>query len=266
MVMFTVDKPSSAAWYSMVLRAAKPLWVPRHTVAVPAVNSAVFRVGDFQVRIGEVKQTAPQTRTRGTIVEIEYTDPSVRHRRRRQPRRHTQHGDGGAASDTTDSEMRDDPLLEESSDAESEGSFGVFEETGSGHGASSAGPTNIDGTDDGDGSLAAGAIEPVTDPARQPRLRASKAPTSLSILTQEDWEIGEVLIREFWKRFAVPNAREYIRVKDVGLESSLARERGVARLTATTDAPGGTTKAAGLDGVAGADLARQYMEAFRFNR
>jgi hypothetical protein len=77
--------------------------------------------------------------------------------------------------------------------------------------------------------------------------------------TDEDWRIGAMLIREFWSRIAVPGAREAILVPGVGTESRNAIKRGKRRLT--TDEAG-----VGHDGIAGVDLARQYMEAFRFNR
>ncbi|KAI5300856.1 hypothetical protein KEM56_002147 [Ascosphaera pollenicola] len=183
MIMVSVDTASLNTFYAMTLRAAHPLWVPRHTVTVPASSSSVFEMSDFVVRIGEVKQTAPATRTRGIIVEIEYT--------------------GFSKSN------KDTPWP----------------------------PLSYDSDSDGD----ADNEEPV-------------------LLTPQNWDVGEQLIREFWKRFAVPGAREYIRVKYIGEEARLARQRGVKRLTTWRGAKPPS------DGITGVDLARQYMEVFRFSR
>lgn len=40
-------------------------------------NGAVYDVGDFRVRLGDVRQTFPTARVRGTVVEIEWRGPSV---------------------------------------------------------------------------------------------------------------------------------------------------------------------------------------------
>lgn len=45
------------------------------TVAVP--NGVVYDVGDFRVRMGDVRQTFPAGRVRGTVVEVEWRGPSV---------------------------------------------------------------------------------------------------------------------------------------------------------------------------------------------
>lgn len=184
MVMVTVDTPSLYNFYTMIVRAANPLWMPRHTVTVPHASSAVFELENFVVRIGEVKQTAPATRTRGVIVEIDYK-----------------------ISSSPDDDEEDETW-----------------------------PLDYDDTLDD---------------------HQSKDPV---LLTPEDWETGESVIREFWKRFAVPGAREYIRVKHIGEEARLARQQGLKRLT--------TWKGSNppSDGITGVDLARQYMEAFRIGR
>lgn len=44
-------------------------------MAVPA--GVVYDVGDFRVRMGDVRQTYPTARIRGTVVEIEWRGPSV---------------------------------------------------------------------------------------------------------------------------------------------------------------------------------------------
>lgn len=45
------------------------------TMAVPA--GVVYEIGDFRVRMGDVRQTYPTARVRGTVVEIEWRGPSV---------------------------------------------------------------------------------------------------------------------------------------------------------------------------------------------
>lgn len=77
--------------------------------------------------------------------------------------------------------------------------------------------------------------------------------------TVEDWRDGETMIREFWGRFAVPGAKEAIRVPGLMTEVGRARQGGTKRVT-TTDAGMFNT------GIAGTDLARQYMEVLRLNR
>lgn len=44
-------------------------------MAVPA--GVVYEIGDFRVRMGDVRQTYPTARVRGTVVEIEWRGPSV---------------------------------------------------------------------------------------------------------------------------------------------------------------------------------------------
>ena len=81
--------------------------------------------------------------------------------------------------------------------------------------------------------------------------------STLPAISMEDWEIGEILIREFWARFSVNGAKEAIRVPDVGKEIREGAEERKSN-------PG--KKIGKGDEHAGVDLARQYMEIFRFNR
>jgi hypothetical protein len=84
-------------------------------------------------------------------------------------------------------------------------------------------------------------------------------PLPREIATEEDWEVGETIIREFWSRFAVEGAKEAIRSPGIGKEAREAARKRKKRLT--TEDVGEAN-----DGLAGVDLARQYMEIFRFNR
>jgi hypothetical protein len=84
-------------------------------------------------------------------------------------------------------------------------------------------------------------------------------PLPREVVTEEDWEVGEALIREFWSHFKVEGSKEAIRVPDIGKEVREAARKGRKRLT-TIDVGEAN------DGIAGVDLARQYMDIFRFNR
>jgi len=75
MVMTTVPLPSTNALYQHFVHACQPFWCPRHTTAVP--NGMVYEIGDFRVRVGDVRQTQPTARVRGTVVEIEWRGPSL---------------------------------------------------------------------------------------------------------------------------------------------------------------------------------------------
>ncbi|PGH21647.1 hypothetical protein AJ80_03080 [Polytolypa hystricis UAMH7299] len=196
--MMTMDPPSYTSFYTLTLQICEPLWCPRHTVTVP--SGIVFEVSDFRIRIGDVRQTAPVTRVRGTIVEIEYRGPSSNR----------------AMPDV-------EALLEQ------------------------VGPHGI--------MFAHAQQAPATSSAAA----AAAADTSEPFLTDEDWTIGETLIREFWSRFAIEGAREAIRVPDLGKESREAQSLGKTRLTTAAARPGN-------NGITGVDLARQYMEVLRFNR
>ncbi|OJD21750.1 hypothetical protein ACJ73_06907 [Blastomyces percursus] len=202
--MMILDYPSYLSFHAITLRACEPLWCPRHAITVP--NGNHFEIGDFRIRIGDVRQTAPQTRMRGTIVEIEYRGPA---------------GAVSAAGSEIDSGETWPPSV-------------IDGDIDLGH-----------GTGDEDGIL-------------YPQLEtlSPSSPSALveDIPTDEDWGVGEVLIREIWSRFAVEGAREVIRVPHLGKEAREARRLGKLGDRAVNAR------------IAGADLARQYMEVFRFNR
>ncbi|PYH80852.1 hypothetical protein BO82DRAFT_355077 [Aspergillus uvarum CBS 121591] len=75
MVMTTVPLASSSTLFYHFGYACQPFWCHRHTVTVP--GGAVYDVGDFRVRVGDVRQTQPAARIRGTVVEIEWRGPSL---------------------------------------------------------------------------------------------------------------------------------------------------------------------------------------------
>lgn len=75
MVMTTVPPSTYGTLFQHFTYACQPIWCHRLTVAVP--NGVVYDVGDFRVRLGDVRQTYPTARARGTIVEIEWRGPSV---------------------------------------------------------------------------------------------------------------------------------------------------------------------------------------------
>ncbi|KAK2813359.1 hypothetical protein FQN50_000674 [Emmonsiellopsis sp. PD_5] len=191
--MMILDIPSYRSLYTITVQACEPLWCHRHTVIVQ--TGLVFEVSDFRIRIGEVRQSQPVTRLRGTIVEIEYRGPATVH--------------------------------------SNNNSITTGEQT-----ATSGMGIDIDADD--------GIIYPDLETASDIE----------EIPTDEDWEVGEELIRELWGRFSVEGAREVIRggVPHLGKEAREARAAG--RL--------GDKEVNGR--IAGVDLARQYMEVFRFNR
>jgi hypothetical protein len=75
MVMTTVPLQSYSMLFHHFVYACQPFWCHRHTVAVP--NGFVYDVGDFRVRIGDVRQTQPTGRARGTVVKVEWQGPSL---------------------------------------------------------------------------------------------------------------------------------------------------------------------------------------------
>ncbi|KAJ5549843.1 Mediator complex subunit Med20 [Penicillium sp. DV-2018c] len=75
MVMTTIPPASYGTLFQHFTYACQPFWSHRFTLAVP--NGVVYDVGDFRVRLGDVRQTVPTARVRGTVVEIEWRGPSV---------------------------------------------------------------------------------------------------------------------------------------------------------------------------------------------
>jgi hypothetical protein len=75
MVMTTIPPASYGTLFQHFTYACQPFWSHRLTLAVP--NGVVYDVGDFRVRLGDVRQTVPTARVRGTVVEIEWRGPSV---------------------------------------------------------------------------------------------------------------------------------------------------------------------------------------------
>ncbi|KDB26287.1 hypothetical protein H109_01913 [Trichophyton interdigitale MR816] len=177
----TFDPQSYLSFFSMTTKFFQPLWNHRYTVVV--TSGEVYEVGDFRVRIGEVRQTMPRPRLRGAIVEIEYRGPG---QRQSQP-------------DLT--------------------------------------------------------REPEEDWDLAPPL-PHYPPREVIIPTDEDWELGVMLIRELWDNFSIPGASESIQVPGLGLERREYFGKGGA--SAHT-----ARKKASLVGV---DLARQYMDVFKFYR
>ncbi|KAH8704155.1 mediator complex, subunit Med20 [Talaromyces proteolyticus] len=208
MVMSPVPITSSAELFRHFVRACEPLWCHRHTVTV---TGAIYDVGDFRVRLGEVRQTQPQARPRGTIMEVEWKGPSV---------------------------------------IASAGALMAVE----------------DGLAD---------IEPSVD--------ISYVPTEEEV-NAEYADIAQ-LIREFWARLAIQDktARESILVPDLGKEvkerfnqrrqpgwyerEAQRRQKRLEALLLDRSWGGVSSLPEKEDDMdTGVDLARQYMELFRFNR
>ncbi|KAJ5155231.1 Mediator complex subunit Med20 [Penicillium capsulatum] len=75
MVMTTVPPTAFGTLFQHFTYACQPSWCHRLTVGVP--NGVVYDIGDFRVRLGDVRQTYPTARARGTLVEIEWRGPSI---------------------------------------------------------------------------------------------------------------------------------------------------------------------------------------------
>ncbi|KAJ5959188.1 Mediator complex subunit Med20 [Penicillium vulpinum] len=75
MVMTTIPPSSYGTLFHHFTYACQPFWCHRLTLTVP--NGIVYEVGDFRVRLGDVRQTFPTARVRGTVIEIEWRGPSV---------------------------------------------------------------------------------------------------------------------------------------------------------------------------------------------
>lgn len=224
MIMRTVPLPSYGALFQHFVRACEPMWCHRHTVSVPA--GIVYDVGDFRVRMGDVRQTQPVARLRGTVVEIEWRGPSVVQSLTRSA---WNSNNGGQQQQQEEEEKEED-----------------------GDGSDSG----IDLTFSADHYL----------------------PDESAI--DEEYRSTAQLIREFWARWGIDGAREAILVPDVGREVKEQRRRlregkGVTRKGHQRKKAAEGTRGWGWgwgdqeedpDPTAGVDLARQYMEIFRFNR
>jgi hypothetical protein len=75
MLMTTVPHSSYTTLFQHFTYACQPFWCHRLTVVVQ--NGVFYDIGDFRVRLGDVRQTYPTNRVRGTVVEIEWRGPSV---------------------------------------------------------------------------------------------------------------------------------------------------------------------------------------------
>lgn len=195
MVMTTVPLPSCNALFQHFGYACQPFWCHRHTVTVP--GGVVYDVGDFRVRVGDVRQTQPAARVRGTVVEIEWRGPCI-----------------------VD--------------------------------AISAPRNSSDGqiADDGDSGIDMAFPDAIEDADIDAEYAAIAA-----------------LIREFWARLGIEGAREAILLPDVGKEAKdrLRRLKQKGRNTVSNEASLQQAEE-DPDPDAGVDVARQFMEIFRFNR
>lgn len=75
MLMTTVPHSSYTTLFQHFTYACQPFWCHRLTVVVQ--NGVFYDIGDFRVRLGDVRQNYPTNRVRGTVVEIEWRGPSV---------------------------------------------------------------------------------------------------------------------------------------------------------------------------------------------
>lgn len=203
MIMTTIPLPSSVTLFQHFVYACQPFWSHRHTHVVP--GGMVYDIGDFRVRIGDVRQTQPVARIRGTVVEVEWRGPSL-----------------------LDSLVQNHHSVTE---------------------------TQENGEDDDSGiDMGLGLIE-------EADVDAEFAATA-------------GLIREFWERLGVEGAREAILAPDVGKEiKERLRRWKVLQQEGKKDVGGhGVGEGNGQlldedpDPQAGVDVARQFMEIFRFNR
>ncbi|KAJ5899758.1 hypothetical protein N7495_004502 [Penicillium taxi] len=75
MQMTTLPMSSFGTMFQHFTYACQPFWCHRITFAVPA--GIIYDVGDFRIRLGDVRQTFPTARVRGTVLEIEWRGPSI---------------------------------------------------------------------------------------------------------------------------------------------------------------------------------------------
>ena len=183
----------------------------------------VYDIGDFRVRLGDVRQTQPVARVRGTVVEIEWRGPSVVDSIL-DSRGNSQQTAGRKDQYNGHVDMRN-------------GNYG-------------------NGDEDGDSG-----IDVTFSSIEEADIDAEYA----TIAT---------LIREFWARFGIEGAREAILVPDVGKEvkwrlqmlGKQQQQQQQQQQQGLEGEDGGQPPDEDPDADAGVDVARQFMEIFRFNR
>lgn len=206
MVMTTVPLASSGTLFQHFMYAAQPLWCHRHSVAVP--GGTVYDVGDYRVRVGDVRQTQPTGRVRGTVVEIEWRGPSLVRMiaAQMQSMRYSSNSASRKAA-------RDGPRHD---------------------------------ADDDDSAIGLVFAEGIEEADIDAEYAATTA-----------------LIREFWAKLGIEGAREAMVLPDVGKEvKGMLRKlkQGSQGVSSRGEKDGDP------DPEAGVDVARQFMEIFRFNR
>ncbi|RDW81017.1 uncharacterized protein DSM5745_04574 [Aspergillus mulundensis] len=211
MVMTTVPLSSTGALYQHFSYACQPFWCHRHTVTVP--NGVVYEIGDFRVRVGDVRQTQPAVRMRGTVVEIEWRGPSL---------------------STTLSGLYQSQRQKKAA-AHNPYTWGNGDEDDDDSGIDMAFPDSVEEAD----------------------IEAEYAATTS-------------LIREFWAKLGIEGAREAILVPDVGKEVKerlrKLKQQGKQGVDRVGQDSSGPQLDEDPDPDAGVDVARQFMEIFRFNR
>ncbi|KAL4909144.1 hypothetical protein BDW74DRAFT_77990 [Aspergillus multicolor] len=212
MVMTTVPLSSTNALYQHFSYACQPFWCHRHTVTVP--NGVVYEIGDFRVRVGDVRQTQPAVRMRGTVVEIEWRGPSL----------------SSMLSGLYQSRRQKKAAVHN--------------------------PYTWD-NDEGGGDDDSGIDMAFPDGVEEADIDAEYAATTS-------------LIREFWTKLGIEGAREAILVPDVGKEVKerlrKLKQQDKQSVDRVGQDGGGPQVDEDPDPDAGVDVARQFMEIFRFNR
>ncbi|KAL4790802.1 mediator complex, subunit Med20 [Aspergillus venezuelensis] len=216
MVMTTVPLSSTSSLYQHFAYACQPFWAPRHTVTVP--NGVVYEIGDFRVRVGDVRQTQPAARVRGTVIEIEWRGPSLvttlsgLYQARRAKKARASNPYTFDAGENAEDEDEDS-------------------------GVDMAFPDGIEEAD-----------------------------------IDAEYAVTALLIREFWAKLGIEGAREAILVPDVGKEvkarlREVKKKQGKQGVKSSGHEDGsGQVVDEDPDPDAGVDVARQFMEIFRFNR
>lgn len=188
----------------------------------------VYDIGDFRVRLGDVRQTQPVARVRGTVVEIEWRGPSV-------------------VDSILDSNSRGDSQQTGRRDQYNGGNHADMGHGGYGNGSG-----------DGDGD--------------------SGIDVTFSSIDEADIDAEyatiAALIREFWARLGIEGAREAILVPDVGKEAKQRlqtlgkqkQQQQQQQKQGQLEGKDGGQPDEDPDADAGVDVARQFMEIFRFNR